>query len=229
MKSLDKHLDSVAERMGGFLRGFDDPRVHLGSTARFNGEFRKVLALPAIHPSGEKKRISYSEAVGQFRVPALAGTASAPADPVTAMLRGLADAPVALDRARRELHPAALRNDLAALLRMPAMLFYVSISDQEAFFERLAQIAAREAFPLIMARDQGLKAQARCPSCGSALTPQRQGQVLQCGSCGMRLENVRSLPLVPGAAAAVSYELLRRMVALDLVVSYQEEGKIVPL
>ena len=35
--------------------------------------------------------------------------------------------------------------------------------------------------------------------------------------------------MVSGVSALVSYELLRRMTALELVISYQEEGKIVPL
>jgi hypothetical protein len=227
MRSLDKHLDSVATRMGGFLRGFDDPRVHLGSTGRFNAEFRKVMGLPAVHLPGEKRAISYVDAAGQFRVQAPAIPSPGPVDPVITMVRGLADIPVTLDTAHRELRPAALRKDLAALLRMPVMLFYVSLSNREAFFGRLAEVAARESFPLITAGEQAQAS--RCPSCRSALPPLRQAQVLKCGSCGVLLENVRALPMVPGVAAMVSFELLRRMVDLDLVTSYQEEGKIVTL
>jgi len=229
MHTLDKHLDSVATRMGGFLRGFGDPRVHVGSTARFHAEFRKVMAFPALHPPGEKRTISYSEAAGRFLAPSIAGASRGPSDPVAEMVRGLIDVPMSVSALRRELPMETLRNDLAALLRTPVVLFYVSLSDQKAFFGRLAEIAARDGFPLITGEGQAQGSRARCHSCGTALPAPQQGKPLQCGSCGMAFESVRALPMVPGVVALVSYEMLRRMVALDLVVSYQEEGKVVPL
>ncbi len=225
METLDQRLDAVASRMGGFLRGFRDPRVHLGSAARFNVEFRRIMSLRALNAPGAKHPISYSEAAESFRAPAAAAASSGPADPVTTMVQGLGQAADGHASLRRELPLGTLRQDLSALLRVPALFFYVSISDREAFFTRLAGIAASEGFPLIAGEGSG----ARCRSCGSVLLAAQPGRPLKCSTCGQAHESVRALPMVSGVTALVSFELLRRIVALDLVESYQEEGKIVPL
>ena len=229
MEIPEKHLDAVATRMGGFLRGFNDPRIHSGSAAGFNAEFRNVMAWPALHLPGEKRTISYSEAAASLLAPAVTADIYEAADPVGTMIRGLCEVPDSAAALRRVFPPATLQNDLAMLLRRPALLYYLSITDREAFFARLAGIARKDSFPLVTGEGQVQGSGSSCPACGSALPPPRQGEALKCGSCGLAIESVRTLPVVSGVVALVSFEMLRRIVALDLVDSYQEEGKIVPL
>ena len=229
METLDRHLDAVATRMGGFLREFGNPRVHLGSAARFSAEFRRLMALPAIHAPGGKRMISYSEAAEFFRAPSAGAGSTRPAEPVTTMVWGLSQASVPDGAIRGELPLEALRKDLATLLRLPVLLFYLSISNREAFFARLAEIAARDGFPLVTGEGRPQASGIPCRSCGSALPSPQQGQALKCTMCGQSYESVRALPMVSGVVALVSFEMLRRIVALELVDSYQEEGKIVPL
>jgi hypothetical protein len=128
------------------------------------------------------------------------------------------------------LQPAPLRGGLAALLRLPAMVFYLQVTDTALFFARLAKIAELEAFPLAAGSGEPLATAAYCPACGSRWSPRALSSGIQrCASCGKALEVVRSLPLVSGVGCMVSFELLRRMTDLDLVVSYQEEADIRPL
>ena len=48
-ESLARHLDKSALQMGGFLRGFDDPSIHVEATAEFISSFRKVLEFTMLH------------------------------------------------------------------------------------------------------------------------------------------------------------------------------------
>jgi len=229
-EQLDRHLKAVAGTMGGFLRGFDNPRVHVGSADLFVKEFRKVLDHPALHLPDGNQVVSYAAAAGSYRVPADAAAAAKPDNPISALLRGLNESAPFTTHARHLLQPAPLRADLAALLRVPVLLFYLQVTDTAAFFARLAIIAEQEAFPLAAGSGESTARGGYCPACGARCFPDALGSGIQrCASCGKALEVVRSLPLVSGAGCMVSYELLRRMVALDLVVSYQEEGNIRPL
>jgi hypothetical protein len=216
--------------MGGFLRGFDDPRVHTGSADLFVREFRKVLDLPALHLSDGSGTISYAAAAGSFQIPPNAAAAAEPGSPVAVLLRGLHESAAFAAGARPLLEAAPLRADLAALLCVPALLFYLQVSHAAAFFSRLAMLARQGAFPLAAGSGEPLPTAGYCPACGSKWSPGPLGSGIQsCASCGQALEVVRSLPLVPGVGCRISYELLRRIVAIDLVVSYQEEGFIRPL
>lgn len=229
-EQLDRHLKSVARTMGGFLRGFDDPRMHTGSADLFAKEFRKVLNHPALRLPDGNKVVSYAAAAGSYRTPADAEAVAEPANPISVLLRGLNESAPFSAHARGLLQPAPLREDLDALLRVPILLFYLQVTDTAALFARLAKIAEQEAFPLAVDSGEPLAAAGHCPACGSRWSPGARGSGIQrCTSCRKALEVVRSLPLVSGVACRVSYELLRRMVALDLVVSYQEEGNIRPL
>jgi hypothetical protein len=197
-ESLNRHLDAIAATMGGFLRGFGDPRCHTGSEALFIREFRKVLDHPSLRLPGGRGLVSYAAAAASYRTHAESAEAAAPCDPICTLMRGLSE-PAPGAQALEIIDPVPLQADLAALLRVPVMSFYLQVTDMAAFFARLAKIARQESFPL---------AAESCPACGEAL------------------EVVRALPLVSGVGCTVSYELLRRMVALDLVVSYQEEAAI---
>jgi hypothetical protein len=226
-KSLEQHLDAVARRMGRFLRGFDDPKFHVGSADLFVQEFKIVMDLPALHSPGDERTISYSEAAGSFRVSPTATVHKEQEDPVSAMVRGLGESSLFIAREGKELALDKLREDLAALLRVPTLLFYFQISDRTAFFTNLEQMAKKFDFPVVTGGGESIPG--NCPVCGSNLPPGRHRRILKCGACGRALEMVRLLPLVSGIAATVSYEMLRRMVALDQVASYQEEGNIRPL
>ena len=110
------------------------------------------------------------------------------------------------------------------------MLFYLQVSHAAAFFSRLAKLARQEGFPVAAGSGEPLPNAGYCPACSSRWSPGPLGSGIQsCTSCGKALEVVRSLPLVPGVGCRISYELMRRIVAIDLVTSYQEEGVIRPL
>ena len=228
--------------MGGFLRGFDDPRVHTGSADLFVREFRRVLDLPALHLPGGSGMISYAAAAASFQFPPDAAAATQTGSPVAVLLRGLAEsASFAAAAGQGEPHKAVkdprtpktaalLRVELEALLRVPALLIYLQLSHAAAFFSRLAKLARQEGFPLAAGSGEPLPTAGYCPACDSKWSPAALGSGIQsCASCGKALEVVRSLPLIPGVGCRISYELLRRIVAIDLVVSYQEEGFIRPL
>jgi len=228
--------------MGGFLRGFDDPRVHTGSADLFVREFRTVLDLPALHLPGGSRMISYAAAAATFQIPLDAAAAAEIRTPVAVLLQGLCESsgiaaaarqvesPTAVHHHRTPEGAALLRGDLEALLRVPALLFYLQVSHAAAFFSRMAKLARQEGFPLAAGSAEPLPTAGYCPACGSKWAPGALGSGIQtCASCGKALEVLRSLPLVPGVGCRISYELLRRIVAIDLVVSYQEEGDIRPL
>ena len=99
-ESLARQLDNLALQMGGFLRGFEDQHIHVGSAASFISEFRKVLEYPMIHQSCDKLPISYAVAVENYRVPPPDGIA---ADPAAIMIQGLAQPSVHAPDVRRKL------------------------------------------------------------------------------------------------------------------------------
>lgn len=227
MKSmLDSNLDSLAIRMGGFLRGFNDPSVHLGSSARFAVEFRKILELPELHSTGIERAFSYSEAARRYRFAHLEATGNDPSDPVSTMIRGLSCAPQPAAGIQGE-HPLwRLREDLQRILRVPALLFYLQVADRAAFYIKLNEVARKGSFPLAAGwKGSGMS----CPSCTGAIMPDKDQGAFRCIQCGLYCESIRPLPMVPGVVATVSYDMLREVVALDLVETYQEEGEIRPL
>jgi len=226
---VDLHLNTVARSLGRFLRGFDDPRVHNGSPELFQREFRKVMAIPGLRVPGQAKAISYAEAAASGHRPPGPASAKAPDSPVSVLVLGLTIPATSSRGAGLELPLEPLGHDLAALLRAPVLLFYLQVSDRDRFLRELAAIARRDGFPLLPAATDPAAGPPPCPACGSALPPDHPGRSLQCGTCGIRLERARPLPLVPGVTATVSFEMLRRLVALDLVTQYQEEGTIIPL
>jgi ribosomal protein L37AE/L43A len=229
MEALERHLDAVAARMGAFLRGYDDPRIHVGSKAGFILEFRKIMDLPALGQPGQPKKISYAKAATSRRVSMPSSEVAVAADPVSTLVRGLHGAPILSGETRSELALGALESDLTSLLRIPIMVYYLAIADRKRFFTDVKRMAGSQGLPLVALEEMPENGRVACPKCGWQLLPARQATILKCGKCMKQFEFVRSLPMVPAVAALVSYEMLRRMVALDVVNSYQEEGKIVPL
>jgi hypothetical protein len=228
-ESLSRHLDAVSRRMGRFLRGFDDPRVHTGSVASFVAEFRRILDLATLRRPGEEHPISYAAATATCKThsAAIAGTESS--DPVSAMIQGLEAPSLHSPDLRRQIPLEMLQEDIMGLLRMPALRFYIAISDRHAFFGRLDEIVKKGAFPLVKAESATAGGKAQCPFCHSQFQLESHSRLSQCGACWRPLECVRSMPMVSAVVATVSYEMLRRIVSMDLVESYQAEGKIVPL
>jgi ribosomal protein L37AE/L43A len=229
MEALEQYLDTVAVQMGAFLRGFDNPRIHVGSKAGFIREFRKVMDLPALGQPGHADKISYAKAAISFRVSMPSAEGATVSDPVSTLVRGLHEAAHLSGETRRELPLNALTSQLISLLRVPIMVYYLAIADRKRFFNDAKRMAGSRGLPLVALEEMPEKGRVGCPQCQSQLLPARYATILQCGKCGQQFEFVRSLPMVAAVAALVSYEMLRGMVALDVVVSYQEEGKIVPL
>ena len=163
--SLEKHLNDLAGRMGSFLRGFEDPRVHLGSPARFAAQFRTVMDCPAFHAAGAHRLVSFSEAARSYRLSRLDTAGDQPATPVSLMIRGLHEASSFSFGNAGELVPGSVRDDVSKLLRVPALTFYLQCSDREQFFATLDDIAARKGFRL--AKRSGSRM--ICPICGSTL------------------------------------------------------------
>jgi len=225
---LSKHLDGICRRMGGFLRGFGDPRIHLSPVSGFITEFRKIMNLAVLHPPGEKQLISYAAAVTAYRVLKVQASGE-PADPVAILLQGLAGQSLVAPDLRRKLPLEILRGDLVALLRTPALHFHITVSDRAAFSTAVEEIAGAEGFPLVQQQGPGQGGKKSCAFCRSPLATMQPGQILKCGSCMQALESIRWLPMVPAVAADVSFDLLRRLVSLEVVRSYQQEGKIVLL
>jgi hypothetical protein len=179
--ALDRHLDALATRMGGFLRGFDNPRVHLGSAARFAVEFRKITCYPALHPPGEGRAISYSEAAGLYRAPHIDRVGEKPADPIFTMIHALGGQSTLSAGIRREFPLDRLRRDVVRLLRVPLLLFYLQVSDRASFFAALDEVAEKGGFPLA----KGARGSAMvCPGCGSTLSPGSDRSARRCTSCG---------------------------------------------
>jgi hypothetical protein len=222
---LEKHLNDVAGRMGGFLRGFRDPRVHLGSTERFAAQFRILMECPLFHSSAASRTVSFAEAAGSFRVPASDPAAAEPATPASALIQGLREAESFAPENAGELIPARLLDDVSALLRVPALVFYLQFSDRALFFATLGDVASRNGFRL--AKSSG--SQMICPTCGSPLIRGGSPPAARCNSCSRSVETVMPLPMVHGAVASVSYEMLRHAVAMNVVETYQEESEIRPM
>jgi hypothetical protein len=226
---LSKHLDEVAMCMGRFLRGFDDPAIHLGTASSFVAEFRKIMGIQILRQPGERQMASYASATSMYRVCPIHPLGTESSDPVSTMIHGLtAPAPAAPDL-RRKLPLETLHEDISALLHTPAMHFYLKLRDRGGFFSALEQISRTGGFPLVLQDISSKADRILCPLCRAPLSAVRPGQILKCESCSQALESVRALPMVPAAVAAVSYEMLREMLDLQQVEGYQEEGKIVPL
>jgi hypothetical protein len=222
---LDRHLNAISKRLGRLLRGFDDPSFHTGSPDLFAREFRKVFDHPALLPAGSVTALSYAETARRFRVtqPSALGN---PGTALSILAEGLAHAPVTVATTLPDLSAHALSQELSALLRWPALLFYVQVSDVSLFFGELEKLAGREKFTLRIAKETGQNSPGFCPACGGALPPGAPSRILQCSACGRAIESIRALSMVSGVAATISYEMLFVLLASSQVVSYQEEGDI---
>ncbi len=220
---LRRHLDAIAGRMGRHLRGFDDPGIHTGTESSFAREFDKVFRYPALRVASQERVVTYADAVRRYR---FAGVEKAAADdPVMTMARGLRGPQALAHEPRAELAPEPLLEDLAALLRIPLLRFYLQIREAERFRADLEATARQGRFALAVGRPVS---GAVCPQCGRRLAHEPPGPV-RCPSCGRPYETVDWLPLGGAVAASISYEFLRRLVALESVSAYQEESRIVPV
>lgn len=218
---LRRHLDSIAGRMGRHLRGFEDPAVHLGTASSFAREFDKVFRFPALRVPSREGVVTYADAVRRYRY---AGIEKAAADdPVMTMARGLRGPQTMAHERRAELPAEPLLEDLGALLRTPLLRFYLQVHETKRFRAELESTARAGRFALAVA---ARASEAACPACGRRLERDRSGPA-RCPSCGRTYETVAWLPLGSGIAASVSYEFLRRLVALESVAAYQEESRIV--
>jgi hypothetical protein len=218
-------MDEVAARMGGFLRGFDDSRIHLGSARRFADQFRRVMNHPALRTAGEGQPVSYSEAVRFYRLSGPEAQDGQNATPVSTMMRGLREAASLATELRGELDAARVREGVTSLLRLPALMFYLQVSDYDRFFAKASAAAEKNGF-LLARSSAGLKMV--CPSCGGALPQNATRGAGKCTFCGKEIEVIRPLVMVQGAAATVSYDMLRLLTEMTLVETYQEESEIEP-
>lgn len=218
---LRRHLEAIAGRMGRHLRGFEDPAIHLGTESSFAREFDKVFRFPALRVPSHKRVVAYADAVRRYRFAGIEKAASD--DPVMTMARGLRGPQTLAQGRRNELPPEPLFQDLAALLRTPLLRFYLQVRGAESFREELESAARDGRFALAVA---ARASEAACPACGRRLEPGAAGPA-RCAACGRSYETVAWLPLGGGVAASVSYEFLRRLVALQSVAAYQEESRIV--
>jgi LSD1 subclass zinc finger protein len=217
---VDRHWQDLAVRMGSFLRGFDVPTVHLGSVAQFAGEFRKILYIRAIRTPSNNREISYAEAVRSSRLPPVDAEAIDPADPISILLSGLRGPMAHAGGSRIQLSRPLLVRDLSRMLRFPIMRFYLQLSDRERFFCMLEEIAEEHDFSLVC----GARcAEVNCPICRSPLEADDGGTV-RCAACGQTFEFFTPLPMMPAVSATISYDMLRKAVALESVECYQEEG-----
>ena len=140
---LNRHLEQVALRMGGFLRGFDDPAVHVGTRGQFVRAFRRLLELPLIQDPTSGVSLSYVQALGVLCAPEPLTQAEGPLD---VLMRGLG---VPRNAGLRLAHPVTantIQHDLNRLLREPELRFYFCVSDLESFLAHVRQIADREGF-----------------------------------------------------------------------------------
>jgi len=199
MELLDAHLDRVSLEMGCFLRGFEDAAIHVGSSALFVQQFRQVLEIPALRDPDGEEPLSYVEAVQHCMAPVVQTLSQ---DPITVLTRGLGGPATMATQPRRELRADAVWEDLAKLLRVPVLRFYMHVPDRRQFLSRLEEIAERGRFPL-------------------AYGGQEPAQDT--------FERFVELPMVSAVRAVISYDMLRETVALDLVETYQEETRISPI
>jgi hypothetical protein len=137
---LDRHIGRIALGMGRFLRGFEDPAVHVGTPLQFCREFRKALELPILRDPESNREVSYVHALEFFSAPAVETEAD---DPVHILMRGLSGPPATAAGPRREPQGGALRQDLENILRAPVMRFYFSVSDPDSFLRTMERIAFR--------------------------------------------------------------------------------------
>jgi predicted RNA-binding Zn-ribbon protein involved in translation (DUF1610 family) len=221
-QSLDAYLEKIAGEMGAFLRDFSNNRVHLGSSQTFARQFRTLLEYPVLRSAQQEPFVSYLNAAESYRLSP--SSLLSPADPVDVLLNGLAEISAAAAQARAFLSTDNLREDLKKLLRIPALIYYLQIKDARAFIAALKEIARKKKFKLAHGSDPMRLA---CPACGSLLA-RPQGRTFICPDCSKMAEVVFPLPMVNGFGASVSYDLLRELVALGNVITYQEESEIAP-
>src|ERR1022692_2165992 len=140
---LNRHLEQIALRMGGFLRGFDDPAVHVGTRGQFVRAFRRLLELPLIQDPTSGVSLSYVQALGVLRAPEPLTQAEGPLD---VLMRGVGGPPNAVLQLAHPVTANTIQHDLNGLLREPELHFYFCVSDLESFLAHARQIADREGF-----------------------------------------------------------------------------------
>jgi hypothetical protein len=206
-------LREIGARMGRFLPGFDDPRFHLGSPDAFASQFVKIMDLPMLHREG--KLISCAEAFG-ISPTAVGRVLDKNFEDPASLMAGCVRA------ANAQTPEEEILEDIRNLLRYPALSFYLQVSELNAFFAALADMAVRQAFRLATQLPGAPAACSWCsyPMARDALFP------LKCAACNCYVEAVLSVPMIPAVHAFVSYEMLRNLVALPFIETYQEESEI---
>ncbi len=240
---LQRHLDAIARQMGGLLRGFDDPSVHVGTPELFARQFDILLRLPLLRGPDGGRAISYAQALRTARAPRIEVPSS---DAIAVLVHGLS-APATLAGGERSvLALAPLTADLARLLRVPLFRFYVRLRDRERFLAGLRAGADRLGRPVVVTAPHR---NARCSGCDRVLTERRVpdgfddgagrpggsvsdvllGGALSCTACDLRFETLVVLPMVSACLVTLSFDMLGEAVALDEVQTYQEETRAVPV
>lgn len=225
-RPLSRHLENIAARMGAFLRGFDDARVHLGTPVTFAREFGTLMQIPALHSPAGEGFISCAEASEYCSIGSRENSSGSAMDPVFVLMDGICGSRMPGQMGSPGvLRPETLRADLAALLRLPRLRFYLGVTDLQAFGSLVERIARREGFSLAGTLSPLTDS---CPGCGNPLALDSD-TVERCPLCGRAVEMFVTLPLISGVRGLVSYEMLRRVLESNLVETYQEESDIRPL
>jgi hypothetical protein len=217
---LDRHLDDVAIQMGGFLRGFENSSIHLGTKTQFAREFRRVLREPLLR-TFDNAAISYSQAVESWHLPAIETEAL---DPLSTLMRGLRGQKIINDIITQEISVDSFYEELRRLLRQPRLRFFLTVSNPQLLQDSVEGIAKQMGLPFTFGTREEAKI---CPSCGNTLANPKNSPIV-CSRCGIEFESFIEQLMVPSVLAIVSYDMLREVLALDLVENYQEESAIRP-
>jgi hypothetical protein len=218
---LDRHLEDVAIQMGGYLRGFNDSAIHLGTPAQFAREFRRVLDEPILHASGDKA-ISYAQASEYWH---LRGIETEAVGPIATLVRGLRGKKVKNMIAIQEISAKPFYEDLQRLLRLPRLRIFLTAPKPRSLQCSVQEIAERMALSYTF----GMREQTQtCPSCGNSLIVDSKNSPAVCPHCGIEFETFIEQPIVPSVFTVISYDMLHELLALDLVETYQEESAIRP-
>lgn len=219
------HLEVVSRLLGGFLRGFSDPSVHVGTEKGFSREIEKALNYACLRLLLTERVHSYSEMLASPARLSPSIPEWEPVDPVSVLLWGLLPAGPAPGPDWTGLSQDELRESLMPLLRLPLLLYFFQSRDAVGLIAHMQRFAEQSNAPFLVG-DATPKTDILCPSCEKRLNPIRSRWTFECGSCLYPFGSAVSLSMVPGVAGRISYEMLRNAVASDLVECYQEEGDI---
>lgn len=218
---LDRHLEDVAIQMGRYLRGFSDSIIHLGIAAQFAREFRRVMDDPVLHAFGDKA-VSYAQAAESWHLPAIETEAI---DPLSTLVRGLRGQKIKNTITIQEMSVEPFYEDLRCMLRLPRLRIFLTAPNPRLLQRSVQEIAERMNLPYTFAAREQAQS---CPSCGSGLILNSRNSPAVCPSCTIEFETFIEQRMVPSVFAVVSYDMLREVLALDLVEAYQEESAILP-